>query len=215
MAQEQKTQVDLIAADFATLYKSLQHPVTSHEAFTNEWDRLECERMHYAGASIPKNGFHPHIVKKLLAVAATFTALPPSAAPSAMNFGVMLLFHLYFTQPIDAKRPREEQKERIILDITTAESTLSLHDALPIYLSDEACCDMMGQLEDDGALAIVPQLDNQAIITALVKGVPGVIVDGDDHGDNGDDGTLLLDGGGGGGLDAKLKEYNSMVKGML
>jgi hypothetical protein len=97
------TQLDLLLKDVVKLFRALPSRITVVEEFEHVWAANNIEYLMYAGSSA-SHAFHPHIVSQLLDIAAAYLYLPSAVAPRAREFGLLLCFFFYFTQPC---RPRK------------------------------------------------------------------------------------------------------------
>jgi hypothetical protein len=94
------TQLSLLLKDVVRAFKAFpSHRITSTAEFEEAvWTPLNLEYLLYAGSS-PTAAFHPHVVSQLLDIAAAYLFLPNSVAPRAREFGLLLCYYFYFTQP--------------------------------------------------------------------------------------------------------------------
>ena len=92
------TQLDLLLKDIVRLFKALPPRVRSIGEFEQVWTELHIEFLHYAGSDA-SHSVRPHIVSQLLEIAAAYLFLPVAVAPRAREFGLLLCYFLFFTQP--------------------------------------------------------------------------------------------------------------------
>ena len=147
-------QVELLLKDIVRLFKSLPPRVRSVEEFEQFWEAQKTEYLHYAGSDVT-HAARPHAVTQLLDISAAYLFIPVAVAPRSREFGLLLSYFFFFTQPLTPRRP-------IQISSAVAESLINPGET-PGFLADVALV-----LFEHSAWHIVPFVDIGASLRAVL-----------------------------------------------
>lgn len=91
---------DAVAADVMTLYSRLTFPIDDADAAAAAWRDSGLERVHFAASALVLEQPHTPVgTVGLFLAASTYLQLPSTVAVDGLDFGILLAYFAFFTQP--------------------------------------------------------------------------------------------------------------------